>query len=104
MLLRAWFRPPHHLLALFLLVTLVPSILLIALGWRSLRQDRARELQDSREQAADLAVSSLQQSLSEAERRLQDLPIPPADDSATIQLEPDSVEGNVLFYPFTAAG
>src|SRR5438477_752753 len=104
MLLRAWFRPPRHLLALFLLITLVPSVLLIALGWRSLRQDRARQLQDSREQAADLAVSSLLQSLSATERQLQDLSIAAADDSATVQFEPGSVQGKVLFYPFTVAG
>jgi signal transduction histidine kinase len=101
---RAWFRPPRHLLALFLLITLVPSVLLIVLGWRSLRQDRARQAQDSREQAADLAVSSLQQSLSAAERQLQDSAIAPADDSATIRFEPGSVSGKLLFYPFTAAG
>jgi nitrogen-specific signal transduction histidine kinase len=104
MLLRAWFRPPRHLLALFLLITLVPSILLIALGWRSLRQDRAQRLQDSRERAADLAVSSLQQSLSATERQLQDLSITAADDSVTVQFEPDSVKGKLLFYPFTVTG
>ena len=102
--LRAWFRPPRHLLALFLLITLVPSVLLIALGWRSIRQDRVRELQDSREQAADLAVSNLQQSLSAAERQLQDASAVPADDSAVVRFEPGSVQGKLLFYPFTSAG
>jgi signal transduction histidine kinase len=101
---RAWFRPPRHLLALFLLITLVPSVLLIALGWRSIRQDRARELQDSREQAADLAVSNLQQSLLAAERQLQDFPTAAGEDSATVQFEPGSVKGKLLFYPFTIPG
>jgi len=34
MTLRAWFQPPRHLLALFLLITLVPSALLVYSGWR----------------------------------------------------------------------
>ena len=102
--LRDWFRPPRHLLALFLLITLVPSVLLMALGWRSLRQERARQLADSREQAADLAVSSLQQSLASAERRLQNAPLSFDEDAAAIEIEPGLVRGKLLFYPFTVPG
>ena len=40
MTLRSWFRPPRRLTALFLAVTLVPSALLVALGWLLFRQDR----------------------------------------------------------------
>ena len=93
MFLRAWFRPPRHLLALFLLITLVPSVLLIALGWRSLRQDRARQLQDEAAiSAADLAVSSLQQSLLPLNGQgLQDnSDRGHGDDSAIVQFEPGS--------------
>jgi Uncharacterised protein family (UPF0175) len=66
MSLRAWFHPPRHWLGLFLLITLAPSSLLIWFGWRSLRQDRAlalQQVQERRDQAADLIVAGLEQSL-----------------------------------------
>ena len=72
---RPWFRPPHQLIALFVLITLVPSFVLIVFGWRLLQQERAlglQRIQERREQAADLVVASLQQSLSVAERQLED--------------------------------
>jgi signal transduction histidine kinase len=72
---RAWFHPPRHWLGLFLLTALLPSTLLVWLGWRALQQDRAlalQEIQERREQAADLIVSALEQSLAAAERSLRD--------------------------------
>ena len=104
--LRDWFRPPRHLLALFWLVTVVPSALLVVLGWRSLAQERIRTLQDNREQAADLAVSGLQLSLSAAERQLTDGagPVSTLEDSAVVTFDGKRASGKLLFYPFTAAG
>jgi signal transduction histidine kinase len=90
-------------LALFLLITLIPSALLIALGWHSLRQDRAQEFANSRDQLADLVVTSLQQRLSMVERQLQDSILTPADDSAHLVFEQGSVKG-LLFHPSTDAG
>ena len=75
MSLQAWFRPPRQLIALFLLITLVPSVLLMAFGWRLLQQDRVNGLQqmkERREQAADLVVSALERSVSTAEQSLRD--------------------------------
>jgi len=43
MLRREWFRPPRHLLALFLAVTVAPASALAWLSWRLLEQDRALE-------------------------------------------------------------
>ena len=35
-----WLRPPRHLLALFAVVTLVPVVVLLWLGWKVIQQDR----------------------------------------------------------------
>ena len=35
MSLRRWFRPPRHLLALFLAVTIIPATALAWLSWRT---------------------------------------------------------------------
>ena len=69
----SWLRTPRHLLAGFLIVTLGPACGLVWLGWKLLDQDRAlasQRLQERRERAADLAVSSLQQRLAAAESAL----------------------------------
>ena len=66
---RSWLRTPRHLLAGFLIVTLGPASGLVWLGWKLLDQDRdlaSQRLQERRERAADLAVSSLQQRLAAA--------------------------------------
>jgi signal transduction histidine kinase len=105
--LRAWFRPPRHLLALFLFITLAPSMLLVAFGWRSLEHDRAldlQQIQDRREQAADLAVSGLQQSLDAVERQLRLNPsaLNVSEDAAAVVFTPGSVQGKLLYYPVSA--
>lgn len=75
MLPRTWFRSSHRLLGSFLAITLVPSVFLLALGWRLLVQDRAlhqRQVTERREQAADLVVAALDQQLTTVERSLAD--------------------------------
>ncbi|MBL8293982.1 MAG: hypothetical protein JNN08_19205, partial [Bryobacterales bacterium] len=75
MFLRAWFRPPRRWLVLFLLITFVPSALLVWFGWRSLQQDSAlalQQVQERREQAADLIVAGLDQTLAGVEMALND--------------------------------
>ena len=84
-----WFRPPRHLIALFLLVTLIPSVLLVAFGWQLLEQDRELERQQAdrrREQAADLVVATLEQALASSEQRL-----PLRDEQSVVQVTHDSV-------------
>lgn len=113
--LRAWFRPPRHWLGLFLLITLLPSTLLIWFGWRSLRQDRAlalQQVQERREQSADLIVSGLEQSLAAAEKSLRDpssiqtLAKPEA--AVTVIFTPGRIvafpKERLLYYPIASTG
>ncbi len=116
MALRDWLQPPRRLIALFLLVTLVPSLALVALGWRLLEQDRAlslSQLSERRDQAADLAVSGLEQVVAAAEQTLRD---PQAlrsvaasdNDVVAVIFGTERVEafprGRLTFYPSTEAG
>ncbi len=112
---RPWFRPPHRLIALFVLITLVPSLLLIVFGWRSFQQERAiglQRVQEGRAQAADLVVSGLQQSLFAAERQLENADglrsVSAPEDSVAVVFTPDRVEAfpekRLLYYPYTATG
>ena len=112
---RPWFRPPHQLIALFVLITLVPSFVLIVFGWRLLQQERAlglQRIQERREQAADLVVASLQQSLSVAERQLEDSvrfrSLSTPEDSVAVVFTPDRVEAfpeqRLLYYPHATTG
>jgi len=81
--LREWFRPPRHLLVMFCGITFVSAVTLGWLGWQLVRQDRAlasQRSQERRENAAELAVASLEQQLSEVEEQLTALAHLPAND------------------------
>lgn len=110
-----WLRPPRRVLALFLLATLVPSLALVASGWRLLEQDRAlslSQLTERREQAADLAVSELGRLVGAAEQALRDPQVLRSaagdDDVLSVMFGADRVEafpsGRLAFYPRTEAG
>lgn len=112
--LRDWFRALRHLLPLFLLAALVPSTLLLVVGWRFVEQDQSLERQRSGEliqQAADLVVSSLEQVLSATTQSLRSrVSIPGLEesgDAAVVLFTADRVEahpGNRLaWYPFLAS-
>jgi signal transduction histidine kinase len=114
MSLRAWFQPPRRWLGLFLLQTLAPSGLLIWFGWHSLRQDRAlalQQVQERREQAADLIVSGLEQSLESAEQSLRDPKAAEAigkpEGAVTVIFTPDRVTAfpkeRLLYNPIASA-
>ena len=101
--------PSQRLLALFALVTLVPSALLVAFGWRMLRQEdeiQRTSLRTRKDQAAGLVVSALQAELDAAERLLSG-PLASFDTlpagAVVVNLEPDSVtahpQGRVLHVP-----
>jgi signal transduction histidine kinase/predicted negative regulator of RcsB-dependent stress response len=84
--LRNWFRPPRHLLALFLVITLVLAGALGWLSWRVLEQERALEgqrLQERLDNAADLASAALLRSLAQMEERLNRLIALPEAQMAT---------------------
>jgi tetratricopeptide (TPR) repeat protein len=113
--LRALFRPPRHLIAVFVLVALVPSLLLIAFGWRlrqrEIKLEQAR-VEARRNEAADLLVTGLEQALSATEDVLRD---PEAmrmaavtPDSVTLVIGETQFEvlpyGRLLFHPVPSAG
>lgn len=83
MALRHGFRPPRHLLVLFLGTTFVLLAGLGWLGWRSFQQDRAVEVQrvrDRLESATDLIAAEIRQNLAEVEEQLTRLSLLPAAD------------------------
>ncbi len=72
--LRGWIRPPRHLLALFLGITVLLASALGFLGWRLLEQDRALEKQRAQErlgQSADLIASGLAHRLGQIDDQLR---------------------------------
>jgi hypothetical protein len=99
---RAWPGSARRLIGLVLLVTLLPSILLVALGWRLFQEDRAgelRALEERRERAADLVVSVLERALEQIEDRLDRAEgldrfpdIEQAPDTALVTILPDRVD------------
>jgi len=102
----AWFRPAHHLLVSFLVVTMLPAAALFWLSWRSLEQDRLLEAQRIRErceQATDLLVTALQQKLAALELRLADYAPAANDDALVLVFQSDRVESRpknrLLYYP-----
>src|SRR5690349_4828024 len=107
MSLRAWLQPPRRWLCLFLLIALAPSSLLLWFGWRSLQQDRAlaiQQVQERRDQAADLIVSGLEQSLARDEQS----PRVDAEGAVRVVFTPGSVAAfppdRLLYYPVASAG
>ena len=95
-----WFRPPRHLLALFLAVTVVPASALAWLSWRLLEQDRALEnqrIQERLEHAADLIAAALERRLSEAVAEVPEA----AEDALRVTFTPGRVEARgLLYHPF----
>ena len=124
MALSTWFRPPRHLVVLFLGITLV---LMGTLGWLGVslfQQDRALErqrVQDRLERAADVVATELLGELSSVENQLTRLStlsvsvLPTAaaeyaeqisEDAVLVVLESEGLKvypsGRLLFYPVVA--
>ncbi len=114
-------NPSRNTAVLFLSVAAVSVAVLVWMGVRLARQDRALEaqqLRERREAAADRVIIALEQVLLAEERRIADLPnadfVPPTDDVAFILTgslsSPDSYEFRVwpdralLFYPVPSPG
>jgi hypothetical protein len=75
MSVQTWLRSPRRHAALFLAVTLVPSLLLVVLGWRLFEQDRegaVLQLEQRRGDAAALVVAELEQRLTAVAAALDD--------------------------------
>ena len=73
MAFRQWFRPPRHVLTIFLSVAVVSAGALGWLAWLLVEQDRALEVQrrqERLEQAADRATAVMQGALADLELQL----------------------------------
>ncbi len=70
---REWFRPPRHLLAMFVGITVVSTVALAFLGWEFVRQDRKQvneRTRKDRDDATELAAAALEKHFSEVEEQL----------------------------------
>jgi signal transduction histidine kinase len=110
MFLREWFRPPRHLLALFIAIIVLPAAVLAWLAWRTFEQDRALERQRLRERvetAAASVVSGLESRLDELARQLPELAasadVSLPDDSVLLVTRSDEIverpSGRLLYFP-----
>jgi signal transduction histidine kinase len=72
MSLPGWLRTPRSLLAVFLVIVLLPSALLVVSGWRLMRHEAEAERQARREQMAGEIVTTLQQRVEEIVAQLRD--------------------------------
>jgi signal transduction histidine kinase len=104
-----WFRPPRHLLLLFLAVTVAPAAALSWLSWRLLVQDRALEsqrIQERLEHAADLVCAAFERRLSEVADQLPTF-VPTTGDALAVSFGPQDIEvrpgGRLLYYPSVPA-
>ena len=116
----AWFQPPRHLLASFLVFALAPVVALGWLGWRLLEQERALERQRARESlqsSADRIGATLARQLTEVEGRLSALAVASerqiesaasdlgnhSDDVLIVVMSPGGIDGyptgRLLYYP-----
>src|SRR5262245_9249292 len=98
------FRASRVLLASFVAVTFLPAIALFWLSWRYFDQDRAlamQRLRERREQAADLIVLALQQTLTAAEQRLGQAVESGSPEAVSVEFHDDRVEANprLLYCP-----
>ncbi len=111
MQLREWFRPPRHLLVIFLAVIVISATVLGSLSWRLLEQDRALEnqrIQERLEHAADLIAGTLLRRLTDLEEQLPAFAISPPSDFANggviVIFQPEHIQvhprGRLLYHPF----
>ncbi len=113
--LRSRGHPSRNVAILFLCVAAASVVALVWMGVRLVKQDRAleaKQLEERREAAADRLTSSLEQVLSEEERKLVDLPsldfrLSEKDvvwivvSDAEVQAWPDNA---LLYYPVISPG
>jgi len=104
-----WFRPPRHVLVLFLAVTLLPAVGLVWLGWRLVEQDRALErqrVQERLENAGDRMAAALERRLAEIESQLPAAAVAEGDDALVVVFSPRGVESRrgapLVYHPFLA--
>jgi signal transduction histidine kinase len=110
-----WFRPPRHVLTVFLCLMCVFGGAMGWFGWQLLRQERSLErqrVQERLEQAADHMAATLQRSLSELETYLGFVPGPgvkqPPEGVALLRATERTITvyppARLLYYPATPGG
>jgi signal transduction histidine kinase len=99
--IRDWFRPPRHVLAIFVAVALVSAAALAWLIWLLLQQDKTVEMQrrrDRLEQLTDRAAAVMQSALADLDRAAT----PPSGVVFVTFREKEIVvkpDGGLLYYP-----
>ena len=107
-----WLRPPRHLMALFAVVTLVPVVVLLWLGWKVLEQDRDLEgprarqrLEGTATRVADALSHQIHETIDALPSWVESPPASITTDAALIELNATGVSrarGAVLpFVPLT---
>jgi hypothetical protein len=108
MWLRKWFRPPRHLLGLFLGITLVLAVALAWLSNRLFEQDRQLERQQIQQRlnhAADLIGARLLRELSNGQERLAELlALSDARLAAQAQAQADALGSNAAIVVLSERG
>ena len=110
-----WFRPPRHVLTVFLCLMCVFGGAMGWFGWQLLQQERSLErqrVQERLEQAADHMAATLQRSLSELETYLGFIPGPgvkqPPEGVALLRATERTITvyppARLLYYPATPGG
>lgn len=104
MAIRQWFRPPRHLLVLFLGTTLAFLAGLGWLGWRYLEQDRDLEVQSVRkrlEEATNAVAAEIRRNLGTIEARLDHFSALPSGEVAeAVGAYAANLGGNALIAVF----
>lgn len=107
MRLQGWFRPPRHLLAWFLVVTVVPTVALFALGWQLLSDDGdlTQQIRQRLQAESGIVASDLRQHLDALVRT--DATAPAAGQTLFLSITDRAVLRHsgapLLFAPATAA-
>jgi hypothetical protein len=86
---RRWFRPPRHLVVLFLTVTVVPAVALVWLGWQMVTQERNHAVEgvdESADRPASLAHERRDADCAEHQAGQQDDEREEADQKTTFLL------------------
>ena len=103
---RDWFRPPRHVLAIFLAVAVVSAGALGYLAWLLLQAVRIQRQQERLEQAADRAGAIMQGALADLELQLGSHPTRTATPPAGVLIlsaGPDGIKlrppGALIYYP-----
>lgn len=113
MFVKDWLRPPRHLIAIFLVIVLLPSALLIVSGWRLMTREETLARQARQSQMADVVVAELRQRIAGVATQLADgrggfVSASDREDFVVVIFEGDTAVATpadrLSYYPVTRAG